>query len=231
MLQATGSQILWPCKPQCRLQEQADRLLKLNSPRCAVCVALSHMTFSPCHACSILWCFGMQLYCPEAKMRPERKHASLLFFQGPSLQMIRRHSRSSEQMHYGPALHTVTGNWVAGKRKGVIGGIDFGSTGMVCPATTYVRAHDCSHILKHHANTLVCWQQSSVCCKVPSCLATSHSSATVLGLDLRRHGIKMQIVFAGALCAGRCNQEAAERWTHCAAGQPGLQRSRGSSQL
>ena len=45
--------------------------------------------------------------------------------------MIRRHSRGSEQMHYGPALQTVTGNYVAGKRKGVIGGVDFGSTGMV----------------------------------------------------------------------------------------------------
>lgn len=54
--------------------------------------------------------------------------------QGPSLQMIRRHSRGTEQMHYGPALHTVTGNYVAGKRKGVIGGVDFGSTGMVCMA-------------------------------------------------------------------------------------------------
>ena len=51
--------------------------------------------------------------------------------QGPSLQMIRRHARSSEQMHYGPALQTVTGNYVAGKRKGVIGGVDFGSTGTV----------------------------------------------------------------------------------------------------
>ncbi|KAL0055755.1 hypothetical protein WJX82_004086 [Trebouxia sp. C0006] len=50
---------------------------------------------------------------------------------GPSLQMIRRHARSSEQMHYGPALQTVTGNYVAGKRKGVIGGVDFGSTGTV----------------------------------------------------------------------------------------------------
>ncbi|KAL3154263.1 hypothetical protein ABBQ32_013759 [Trebouxia sp. C0010 RCD-2024] len=50
---------------------------------------------------------------------------------GPSLQVIRRHSRSSEQMHYGPALHTVTGNYVAGKRKGVVGGVDFGSTGLV----------------------------------------------------------------------------------------------------
>ena len=55
----------------------------------------------------------------------------MMWLQGPSLQMIRRHARSSEQMHYGPALQTVTGNYVAGKRKGVIGGVDFGSTGTV----------------------------------------------------------------------------------------------------
>ena len=51
--------------------------------------------------------------------------------QGPSLQMIRRHARSSQQMHYGPAVQTVTGNWVAGMHKGVIGGVDYGSTGVV----------------------------------------------------------------------------------------------------
>ena len=57
-------------------------------------------------------------------------------------------------MHYGPALHTVTGNWVAGKRKGVIGGVDFGSTGMVCPATVHAHAHDRTHALKHHAKAV-----------------------------------------------------------------------------
>ena len=67
-------------------------------------------------------------------MDPRSMHASWMWpvhLQGPSLQMIRRHARSSEQMHYGPALQTVSGNWVAGKRKGVIGGVDFGSTGNV----------------------------------------------------------------------------------------------------
>ena len=55
----------------------------------------------------------------------------LVVLQGPSLQMIRRHARSSQQMHYGPAVQTVTGNWVAGMHKGVIGGVDYGSTGVV----------------------------------------------------------------------------------------------------
>lgn len=61
----------------------------------------------------------------------QRANNDMMCLQGPSLQVIRRHSRSSEQMHYGPALHTVTGNYVAGKRKGVVGGVDFGSTGLV----------------------------------------------------------------------------------------------------
>lgn len=81
-------------------------------------------------------------------------HAATSIFdvilQGPSLQMIRRHARSSEQMHYGPALHTVSGNWVAGKRKGVIDGTDFGSTGTVIlhphnqenlPLSTFIMYH------------------------------------------------------------------------------------------
>lgn len=66
---------------------------------------------------------------------------SLIHLQGPSLQMIRRHARSSEQMHYGPALQTVSGNWVAGKRKGVIGGVDFGSTGTVSPSWSLLALH------------------------------------------------------------------------------------------
>ena len=51
--------------------------------------------------------------------------------QGPAIQMVRRHSRSTDAFHFGPALQTVSGNWVAGKRRGVIDGIDFGLTGTV----------------------------------------------------------------------------------------------------
>ncbi len=48
--------------------------------------------------------------------------------------MVRRHSRSTDAFHFGPALQTVSGNWVAGKRRGVIDGIDFGLTGTVSDA-------------------------------------------------------------------------------------------------
>ena len=54
--------------------------------------------------------------------------------QGPAIQMVRRHSRSTDAFHFGPALQTVSGNWVAGKRRGVIDGIDFGLTGTVSGA-------------------------------------------------------------------------------------------------
>lgn len=46
--------------------------------------------------------------------------------------MVRRHARSTEQFRYGPALQTVSGNYVAAKRKGVIDGVDYGFTGEVC---------------------------------------------------------------------------------------------------
>ena len=45
--------------------------------------------------------------------------------------MVRRHSRGSDQVHYGPALQTVSGNYVTAKRKGVVDGVDFGFTGVV----------------------------------------------------------------------------------------------------
>ena len=51
--------------------------------------------------------------------------------------MVRRHARGGEglqqqqQHHYGPALQTVSGNYVAAKRKGVVGGVDYQLTGVV----------------------------------------------------------------------------------------------------
>ena len=45
--------------------------------------------------------------------------------------MVRRHTRGLDRMHYGPALQTVSGNYVAAKRKGVVDGIDYGFTGAV----------------------------------------------------------------------------------------------------
>lgn len=45
--------------------------------------------------------------------------------------MVRRHNRGSDRFHYGPALQTVSGNYVAAKRRGVVDGIDYGFTGTV----------------------------------------------------------------------------------------------------
>ena len=69
----------------------------------------------------------------------------LLSLQGPMVTMVRRHARSGgegpqaasqqqqqqQQQHYGPALTTVSGNYVAAKRKGVVGGVDYQLTGVV----------------------------------------------------------------------------------------------------
>ena len=47
--------------------------------------------------------------------------------------MVRRHARGGEgpQQHYGPALQTVSGNYLAAKRKGVVAGVDYQLTGVV----------------------------------------------------------------------------------------------------
>lgn len=53
-------------------------------------------------------------------------------WQGPAVTMVRRHARGGEgSQHYGPALQTVSGNYVAAKRKGVVGGVDYQLTGVV----------------------------------------------------------------------------------------------------
>lgn len=53
--------------------------------------------------------------------------------QGPAVTMVRRHARGGDgsQQSYGPALQTVSGNYVAAKRKGVVGGVDYQLTGVV----------------------------------------------------------------------------------------------------
>lgn len=50
-----------------------------------------------------------------------------------SVPVVRRHARggadASDCFHYGPAVRIVTGNYVTGKRRGVVDGVDFGATG------------------------------------------------------------------------------------------------------
>ncbi|KAL0031769.1 hypothetical protein WJX79_006380 [Trebouxia sp. C0005] len=52
----------------------------------------------------------------------------------PAVSVIRRHTRSSntsDEFHFAPALRVVSGNYVTSKRRGVVDGVDFGSTGSV----------------------------------------------------------------------------------------------------
>lgn len=48
-----------------------------------------------------------------------------------SVGVVRRHARGAEGegLHYGPAVRVASGNWVTGRRRGVVDGIDFGATG------------------------------------------------------------------------------------------------------
>jgi hypothetical protein len=50
--------------------------------------------------------------------------------QGPAVPMVRRHLNASAA-RFGPQVQTVSGNYVAAKRKGVVNGVDLGYTGMV----------------------------------------------------------------------------------------------------
>ena len=50
--------------------------------------------------------------------------------QGPAVPMVRRHLNGSAA-RFGPQVQTVSGNYVAAKRKGVVNGVDLGYTGMV----------------------------------------------------------------------------------------------------
>lgn len=55
--------------------------------------------------------------------------------QGLNIPMVRRHTKGVDQgQHLGPQVQTVSGNYVAGKRKGVVDGVDLGFTGVVLPA-------------------------------------------------------------------------------------------------
>lgn len=49
----------------------------------------------------------------------------------PSIPMVRRHARGDGQMHFGPAVQVVTGNFVTAKRRGIVNGVDFGFMGQV----------------------------------------------------------------------------------------------------
>lgn len=45
--------------------------------------------------------------------------------------MLRRHAKSDTEMHHGPAICVVSGNYVAARKRGIVDGVDFGYTGEV----------------------------------------------------------------------------------------------------
>ena len=50
--------------------------------------------------------------------------------QALTVPMVRRHTRTAEgEHHYGPAVGVISGNYVTGRRRGTVDGIDFGGTG------------------------------------------------------------------------------------------------------
>lgn len=67
----------------------------------------------------------------------------------PTITMMRRHERSTgsggSSRQQAPSVTTVSGNYVAAKRKGVVGGIDYQHTGSV----RYVQAEAVKHQLNH----------------------------------------------------------------------------------
>lgn len=62
--------------------------------------------------------------------------------------VVRRHARggidSSDGFHYGPAVRIVSGNFVTGKRRGVVDGVDFGATGsgVMLPVNAHAYSSD-----------------------------------------------------------------------------------------
>lgn len=59
---------------------------------------------------------------------------------GPSVPVFRRHAKGDGEMHFGPALNVVSGNYVAAKRRGIINGVDFGYTGEVSRQWSFIPA-------------------------------------------------------------------------------------------
>lgn len=83
---------------------------------------------------------------PAAILQTKRLRPTLL--QAPAVPMVRRHTRSSDgdAFHFAPTIRVVSGNYVTGKRRGVIDGVDFCATGecMLPPAASSIlwNSHD-----------------------------------------------------------------------------------------
>jgi len=49
----------------------------------------------------------------------------------PSISVVRKHTRDSNQFHFAPPFSVISGNFTTAKRRGVVNGVDFGRTGHV----------------------------------------------------------------------------------------------------
>lgn len=82
---------------------------------------------------------------------------AILEAQGPAISMVRRHARSASNFHYGPALQTVSGNYVSAKRKGIVNGVDYVYTGVVrsspCVRPTGTASHPPGAAIKADTDT------------------------------------------------------------------------------
>eukprot|EP00878_Enallax_costatus_P017195 GHUV01018052.1.p1 GENE.GHUV01018052.1~~GHUV01018052.1.p1 ORF type:complete len:308 (+),score=52.39 GHUV01018052.1:133-1056(+) len=82
---------------------------------------------------------------------------------GPSVPVFRRHAKGEGEMHFGPALNVVGGNYVAAKRRGILNGVDFGYTGevskwpgatVIVPVLQYTEGHRLPHLtVKQHCSS------------------------------------------------------------------------------
>ena len=51
--------------------------------------------------------------------------------QALAMPVVRRHARTTGKLRHGPTVEVVSGNYVTGKRRGVVDGVDFEGTGKV----------------------------------------------------------------------------------------------------
>lgn len=68
---------------------------------------------------------------------------------GPSVSVVRKHTRDNSEFRYAPPVEVVAGNYTTAKRRGVVNGVDFGYTGEVrfIQHTAILKQLDAGHIV------------------------------------------------------------------------------------
>ncbi len=104
--------------------------------------------------------------------------------QGPAVSMVRRHARSNRSFHYGPAVQVISGNYVAAKRRGVVGGVDYMHTGVV----RFVQV-DAIRKQLDHGNVVLLSNLGKYLCVVPS-------SISLLGAECACQQVRISTSFS-----------------------------------